>query len=659
MVENEPVRIISDNPEKDSIAFGFHAYALTIADLISNRENKTPLVIGIYGSWGSGKTTLMELVRTCLTHDRYKDDKRFRATKTVWFQAWKYGNEDEILAALIEEIFRTMKQDGFFEACKAKIEELVQGLKPSKVLGAFAKLVGADINELFTDLEYKEKLGFYDTFQDFFDSLLWDYLKWRSKKTCSEQTDDAHGVLVVFIDDLDRCPNDRIVRVLETIKLFMDKEGCVFVIGAANEIIEKALAKQYGEDTGRFMDKIVQVTFNLPQIQETDFKPFIEKISPDINEKVSSHLPLIIPAMQNNPRQMKRFLNNLSLQDAIQRNKRIDIAFDNLLCWSIIEYAFPPLWYDVKDNPNVILLLKDHIIKLEERSPDRAIRELSDEDLKDVPRSLWDYVKNRDLTETIKSFTGTVDDIRQLICLSGIVESTEDAKMKQTDTPKTGLNDMVEVPAGEFQYGYKKIEKEIQSPFFIDVYPVTNDQYERFMKEGGYTNDALWSPEGLQWRKKDNITQPKYWDDDKWNKEGHPVVGVSWYEAEAYANWAGKRLPTEEEWERAARGTDGREYPWGDVFDKERCNSEESGIGRTTRVTRYPNGTSPDGCYDMAGNVWEWTSSYYTEEGAGRVFRGGGWFIVAQFLPVGGPWLLLARLPPLRCWLSPLQVSFP
>jgi formylglycine-generating enzyme required for sulfatase activity len=630
MADNQPVRIISDNPEKDLVAFGFDAYAWTIADLIANKENETPLVIGIYGSWGSGKTTLMELVRSSLTHDRYKNDERFRTTKTIWFQAWKYGNEDEILAALIEEIFKTMKQDGFFEACKAKIEELVQGLKPSRVVGAFAKLAGADITELFADLKYKEKLGFYDTFQDFFERLLWDYLKWRPKMTCAEETKDTDGVLVVFIDDLDRCPNDNIVRVLETIKLFMDKKGCVFVIGAANEIIEKALAKQYEEDAGRFMDKIVQVTFNLPQILGNDFESFIRNISPDISEKVSSHLPLIIPAMQNNPRQMKRFLNNLSLQDAIQRNKGIDIAFDNLLCWSIIEYAFPPLWYDIKDNPNIVFLLKDHIVKLEEKSPERAMLEFSDEDLNDVPRSLWDYVRNKDMAETVKSFTGTKDDIHQLIYLSEIVESAEDAKMKKTEKANLGLDEMVEIPAGEFLYGDEKIKKEIKAPFLIDVYPVTNDQYEKFMKEGGYTNDALWSSEGQKWRKKCNITQPENWDDDKWNKEGYPVVGVSWYEAEAYANWAGKRLPTEEEWERAARGTDGREYPWGDEFDKEKCNSGESGIGGTTRVTRYPNGTSLAGCYDMAGNVWEWTASFYQEGGAHRVIRGGGWDYGAQ-----------------------------
>ncbi len=131
-----------------------------------------------------------------------------------------------------------------------------------------------------------------------------------------------------------------------------------------------------------------------------------------------------------------------------------------------------------------------------------------------------------------------------------------------------------------------------------------------------------------------NIISPEYWNDTKWNKADHPVVGVSYYEVEAYATWAGKRLPTEQEWEKAARGEDGRQYPWGEEFDKTRCNSYESGMGHTTPVIQYPNGVSPYGCYEIAGNVWEWCSSWYNENQGQRVIRGGSWGHGAEDLRV-------------------------
>jgi formylglycine-generating enzyme required for sulfatase activity len=184
---------------------------------------------------------------------------------------------------------------------------------------------------------------------------------------------------------------------------------------------------------------------------------------------------------------------------------------------------------------------------------------------------------------------------------------------------------MVLIPKGPFLYMGDRVREIIPYDYFMDVYPVTNDHYKEFILANGYGSQDYWSDEGWAWKQENHVNRPEYWTDSKWNQADHPVVGVSYYEAEAYASWTGKRLPTEQEWERAARGTDGRAYPWGDVFDMKKCNSEESGIDATTPVTKYAKGISPSGCFDMAGNVWEWCASWYEQSRGRRVVRGGSW----------------------------------
>jgi formylglycine-generating enzyme required for sulfatase activity len=189
------------------------------------------------------------------------------------------------------------------------------------------------------------------------------------------------------------------------------------------------------------------------------------------------------------------------------------------------------------------------------------------------------------------------------------------------------LDAMVEIPAGKFTY--KDIDDaKIEKNYMIDVYPVTNSWFRKFIEAGGYKNFEYWSNEGQKWLQESKTTSPNYWDNKKWNQPEHPVVGVSFYEAEAYAKWSGKQLPIEEEWERAARGTDGRKFPWGDDFDPLRCNTSESNNGGTTPVTRYPNGVSLEGCYDLVGNVWEWCQDWTDNSKKNfNVVRGGSWVI--------------------------------
>jgi formylglycine-generating enzyme required for sulfatase activity len=202
-----------------------------------------------------------------------------------------------------------------------------------------------------------------------------------------------------------------------------------------------------------------------------------------------------------------------------------------------------------------------------------------------------------------------------------------------TITGKDG-SEMVLVPAGEFWMGSDENEYEkprhrvMLDDFYIDRYEATNALYHKFVSATGRPAPAL---------SKDN----------DFNGSRQPVVGVSWDDADAYCRFAGKRLPTEAEWEKAARGTDGRRYPWGDQWEASRANSTESRRGRPADVGSYPTGASPYGALDMAGNVEEWVADWYTpdyyarspkgnpkgpEAGTYRVVRGGSWSSSPIFL---------------------------
>jgi len=192
--------------------------------------------------------------------------------------------------------------------------------------------------------------------------------------------------------------------------------------------------------------------------------------------------------------------------------------------------------------------------------------------------------------------------------------------------------DMVYVPPGQFIMGERDSIRiaSLKEGFFMDKYPVTNAQFCAFLNERGNQQE-----DGREWIYLDRIKR----DGDRFavepGFEDHPVIWVTWYGARAYAEWAGKRLPAEEEWEKAARGIDGRVYPWGNEFDKDKCNTYESGIGHTTPVKRYQEGRSPYGCLNMAGNIWEWTDkwtdNWYGEKKESRVLRGGSWYNNREF----------------------------
>jgi serine/threonine-protein kinase len=210
------------------------------------------------------------------------------------------------------------------------------------------------------------------------------------------------------------------------------------------------------------------------------------------------------------------------------------------------------------------------------------------------------------------------------LVLSGKRSGTKPIGSEQAAAPAPPPG-MAYVRGGEFTMGsdagdeYERpAHKVAVKSFFIDIYEVPCEEYEKFVKATGHKAPANWVNGGCppgQGRK--------------------PVAGVDWYDATAYAAWVKKRLPTEEEWEFAARGTDGRKYPWGNEWLANAANAGDSSAGQFVDVGNYPDGKSPFGAMDMVGNAWEWTASDLHAYSGGRipdqasaelkVIRGGFW----------------------------------
>ncbi|MFC1564978.1 formylglycine-generating enzyme family protein [candidate division KSB1 bacterium] len=239
-----------------------------------------------------------------------------------------------------------------------------------------------------------------------------------------------------------------------------------------------------------------------------------------------------------------------------------------------------------------------------------------------------------------------------------------------------GYGDYLFVPAGTFVMGDEYDEGDPDEvpahevslkDYYIGKYKITNGEYKKFIDDGGYSQEKYWNAGGFG----EYGSRPRYWDSERFRggelsgNENFPVVGVNWFEAMAYCAWLSEktshiyRLPTEAEWEKAARGNDGRRYAWGSEINGHYANYEFSGgpyEGGLSPVGFYDgeehegyatnSNMSPYGVFDMVGNVWEWcldwyASDYYTESlqsspggpetGSSRVLRAGGWVDSAYY----------------------------
>lgn len=260
--------------------------------------------------------------------------------------------------------------------------------------------------------------------------------------------------------------------------------------------------------------------------------------------------------------------------------------------------------------------------------------------------------------------------LSKFVIVTGIVSTyAENGSIKSLliatsiESAQTGYDgEMVFIPAGSFSMGAESygdeepIHNVTLSTYWISASEITRAQYTKFIAAGGYSNQSYWSSDGWMWRCDSSRTQPDYWDASQtWGTppgaftqtDNHPVVGVTYYEAEAYCNWAGGHLPTEAQWEKAARWNQltstSYTYPWGNTWDASKCNNWDDSTYTgyiTAPIDSYASGASSYNLYDCAANVSEWCRDWYDfdyysqapavdptgpDSGVRRSIRGGSW----------------------------------
>ena len=681
---NPKIYILDDLPT-DEDALDFTPYVETLVDVCKTAS--TPLTIGVFGTWGSGKTSLMKMVQDGLQKENYS---------IAWFDAWKYDKEESLwrafLLCILTALKDTARRKGQPTEELDKLETLLyRELEIEKVGGVtidLAKLGGniakgvaqlslsfipgiSTLTKLVEELQstsaisatdeamgaiqrertkiHIEQVRFLEQFQDIFSKLIQKHV--------------LPNRLVVFVDDLDRCLPEKAIEVLEAIKLFVDAPGCVFMLGLDQDVIARGIEMKYkelgekidSEGKGqftiqgmRYLEKIIQLPFQIPPVEQTDMGEFVEGLTTDWPHEECPKVFAV--GLGDNPRQIKRTVNVFLMlwNLAKKRKEKLGDSIKPIRLSKVvaIQAIYPELYDLLKETPRYLRELEEYyrldyqfsmqMEKLDEKPKAVDTGEPEEILLEQVepPPALANFISRVSIRRILTlhplefseaNFGGLKpDELRLYFTLTRRVEAP---KAEYVEAPRQAFEpQMVRIPTGKFLMGSspEQVEQAIKdgaskslvvereqpqhevelSEYLIGKYPITNREYQAFLKDTDYK-------------------PPRDWDGDQYptEKGDHPVVYVSWEDANAFCKWLSKktnkayRLPTETEWEKAARGQNGDTWPWGNEFGEGNANTDEAKIGGTSPVGQFSlQGDSHYGCADMIGNVWEWCSDWFNKE---------------------------------------------
>lgn len=372
--------MLSDK-ETDIDALGFEPYTNSLSELITEK-GITPFTIGIFGSWGTGKTSLMLMLKEKLES---KDDVR-----TVWFNAWKFDDEKQIWAALIQAVLNQLAVS-LGENARLKLQELRNSIEWIQFLEFIGKSILSrepDIDALRSSFKFGKRVESISEFEKKFEGFV---------DSCNIER------LVIFIDDLDRCKMEATVDILETIKLLLNSKKCVYVLGLDYERVCDAVSQRFAdssEDVAEdYLDKIIQLAFHIPRRSEEDMKLYLrylfaleflkkenlqgfttdmrqieknidtgflkllktytEAFSMDKYKALTEHDLLIIRENGFNPRKLKRFLNIYEMRRSLSEVLELDLENEYLIKFLLLQIKFSDFYRDLENYPGLLRQIRD------------------------------------------------------------------------------------------------------------------------------------------------------------------------------------------------------------------------------------------------------------------------------------------------------------
>ena len=382
-------QMLSDDPRtKDR--FGFEPMAEILAQVI--RNTKPPFTIGIFGEWGSGKTTLMNLI-----------DSKLRSAndETVWFNAWKYDGKEVVWNALIQSIFfkmREQKEDEDFQKRVAKAAKNLALFAARKSIGVVTggmmdtKTFDGVIDALSPLTADGEQFKFINEFEATFRGLVTDFV-------------GESGRLVIFVDDLDRCLPETAVEVLEAIKLYLDSANVTFVIGVEPEVVRAGIRHRYKNNETlaekEYLEKIVQLPFAMRGLDDTAAMELIrpyEKAIPYYDDEMI--VKMLLHATESNPRRIKRFINTFYVLSEMHMASDKALELDDrrrLALVLLMQMHFREAFGILEADPGIVQRWNS----LGNMSgPDKEIRVKESETLKSI-----------DADKRLRKFFGIVEDL--------------------------------------------------------------------------------------------------------------------------------------------------------------------------------------------------------------------------------------------------------